>query len=133
VISANELVGIRIDTGGSTCTWRNTLRQSGTFNQGSLNGNAIGRGSREAKANSDNPVSEALVAQIVTSGNENISFTEDVNSGGNVVTGVQQSGMYSVSPDSRTTFNLASGAEIVCYLVTTNRGLLHQRHSRQRR
>lgn len=121
IVSANELVGIRTDTGGSLYV-SNALRQSGTFNQGILNGNAIGRGSREAKANSDNPVSEALVAQIVTSGNENISFTEDVNSGGNVVTGVQQSGMYSVSPDSRTTFNLASGAEIVCYLITTNQG-----------
>ncbi len=121
VISANELAGIRIDSGGSLYV-ENALRQSGTFNQGSLNANAIGRGSREAKANSDNPVSEALVAQIATSGNGNISFTEDINQGGVVETDVQQSGMYSVSSDSRTTFNFTSGAEIVCYLITTNQG-----------
>jgi hypothetical protein len=120
VISAGEMVLMDIDTGGSLIL-ENTQKQSGTFNQGSLNGNAIGRGSRKANANSDNPKSEALVLQLEADGTRNVSFAEDVNSGGTFVQATQL-GTYAVSSDSRTTFNLSTGAVIVCYLVTTNEG-----------
>ena len=120
VISANELVSIRIDNGGSLYV-ENNLRQSGTFNQRSLNGNAIGRGSRKAKANTNSPVSEALVLQFEADGNRNISFAEDVNSGGTFGQATQV-GTYAVSSDSRTVFTLTSGATIVCYLIASNNG-----------
>jgi len=120
VISAGEMVLMDIDTGGNMFV-ENTLRQSGTFNQGSLNGNSIGRGSRKAKADSDSPKSEALVVQVATDGNGNISFAEDINSGGTFGTALQ-TGMYVVSSDSRTVFTLTSGATIVCYLIASNEG-----------
>ncbi len=120
VISSSEMVLMDIDAGGDLFV-ENTLRQSGTFNQGSLNGNAIGRGSRKANANSGNPKSEAIVLQFETTGNGNISFAEDVNSGGTFVQATQ-TGTYVVSPDSRAVFTLTSGATIVCYLIASNNG-----------
>lgn len=119
VISANELVSIRIDNGGSLYV-ENNLRQSGTFNQGTLNGNAIGRGSRQAKADTS-PQSEALVVQVATDGKQNISFTEDINSGGTVGQELQ-SGTYKVASNSRTVFTLTSGGTVVCYLIASNEG-----------
>jgi len=119
VISANELVSIRIDSGGPMFL-QNSLRQSGTFNQGTLIGNAIGRGSRQAKADT-HPQSEALVVQVTTDGKQNITFVEDINSGGTVGQELQ-SGTYAVASNSRTVFTLPSGASIVCYLIAINEG-----------
>jgi hypothetical protein len=121
VISSSELVLIDIDTGGNLYV-ENSLRQSGPFNQGSVNGNAIGRGSRKANANSDDPKSEAVVLLVAASGNGNISFTEDVNSGGSVTTQAEQFGTYAVASNSRTVFTLTSEATIVCYLIASNKG-----------
>lgn len=120
VISASEMVLIDIDTGGELFV-ENTQKQSGTFNQGSLNGNAIGRGSRVSHPGSG-AESEAVVLQIGAGGNGNLSYTQDKNSGGTVTTGVEEFGMYSVSSDSRTTFNLTTGAVVVCYLIASNNG-----------
>jgi hypothetical protein len=118
IVSASELILIDIDSGGNLYV-ESSVRQSGTFNQGSLNGNAIGRGSRKAKANTDNPQSEAIVLQATADGNGDISFAEDLNSGGTFGQATQ-SGTYVVASNSRTVVTLTSGAVIVCYLVTSN-------------
>ncbi|MGD0931029.1 MAG: Ig domain-containing protein [Candidatus Korobacteraceae bacterium] len=120
IISAAEMVLIDIDTGGNIFV-ENTQRQSGTFNQGSLNGNAIGRGSRKARANSDDPISEALVAQLETSGNGNISIAEDINGAGEFGQGTLM-GTYTVDANSRTVITFSSGGMLACYLVITNEG-----------
>ncbi|MFZ0314798.1 MAG: Ig domain-containing protein [Candidatus Korobacteraceae bacterium] len=120
VVSASEMVLTDIDSGGYMFV-ENTQRQSGSFNQGSLNGNAIARGSRKAKANSDSPISEALVGQIETSGNGNISIAEDIN--GNGTFGQQTVfGTYAVASNSRTVITPSSGGMLACYLITTNQG-----------
>ena len=121
VISAHQLVSIRIDPGGSLYV-ENVLRQSGTFNNGTLNGSSVGRGSRQAGANGPSPVSQAFVLLIQTDGNGNINFTEDLNSGGTVTQGATDSGTYMVSSNSRTTFSLTQGGTIICYLITSNEG-----------
>ena len=122
VISAGERTGIEIDSGGALTT-DNSLRQTGgPFNLGSMDGTSVGRGSRQANAGGSSPESQAIVVLIGSSGNGNISFTEDLNSGGTVELNQLETGTYTVASNGRGVFTLASGATIVCYLIATNEG-----------
>ncbi len=121
IISANETVGIRIDNGEPLFTESN-LKQSGTFNLGSLNGSAIGAGSREHNADTNDPDSQATVLQVESSGNGNISFAEDIYT---VAGGLQQgtlTGTYTVASNSRTVITLSNGSTVTCYLIASNQG-----------
>ena len=121
VISASETLGIRIDSGEPLFTESN-LRQSGTFSQGSLNGSAIGSGSRKHNADTDNPDSQAIVLQLESAGNGNISFAEDIYT---VAGGLQQgtlTGTYTVASNSRTVVTLTNGSTVTCYLIASNQG-----------
>ena len=122
VISANETIAIEIDHGGALYVSNGIRQRSTHFSNGSLNGNGVGRGSREAGVGGGNPVSEATTLLLQANGAGSINFTEDVNSGGAVGTGLPQSGTYSVAANSRTVVTLTTGATAVCYLVTTNGG-----------
>ncbi len=122
VISAGEVVGIEIDSGG-TLYVTNVLKQTGRpFNNGSLQGNAIGGESRQTY-NDQTLVSEASVSLLSSDGNGNYSLTQDTNRGGTVAMGMN-SGTYSVASNGRTTAMDSGGGDggEVCYLVQQNEG-----------
>ncbi len=120
VISANEVLLVEIDSGGSV-TITNTLRQSGTMNNGILNGNSAARGSRIHHAGEGDAANQAVVLLINSSGTGNMNLSLDTNTGGTVSLG-SEAGTYAVEPNGRTSINLPGGAVIVCYVVASNEG-----------
>ena len=118
IVSANEVLLIEVDAGGKLITGTE-LRQSGTFNNGSMNGNSVGRGNREHHADS-NPDPQALVLLLTADGNGNVSITEFTNTAG-VIAEAHQPATYAVASNGRAVFTL-QGATIVCYLVGSNQG-----------
>jgi hypothetical protein len=120
VISANEVLLVEIDSGGSI-TISNALRQSGTMNDGILNGNAVGRGSRIHNAGQGSAANQAIVLLINSSGTGNVTFSLDTNTGGTVLQS-SEAGTYSVESNGRTSINLPGGALVACYMVASNEG-----------
>ncbi len=120
VVSANEVFSVDIDSGGPL-TISDALRQSGTFNTGSLNGNSVGFGSRINNAGQDNARNQAIAVLINADGNGDITFNIDTNTGGTF--GQSADGAtYTVASNGRTSLNFSGGAVIVCYLVAQNQG-----------
>jgi hypothetical protein len=122
LVSPNELVGIRIDSGGPLFVENNLRQTRQQWGIGSLNGNAVGRGSREHNADTDNPDSQAIVLQLESGGNGNVSFAEDIYT---VAGGLQQgtlTGTYTVASNSRTVITLSNGSTVTCYLLASNQG-----------
>ncbi len=120
IISDHETVSIGIDSGGPF-TISNGLRQATGLSNSSLNGKAVGRGSRQAHANSPSPVNDATVLLISADGQGNLTFTEDDNNGGVITQGAQLTGTYSVdSSTGRSVFNLSDGSMVICYVIVTN-------------
>ena len=117
VISANELVGIRIDSGESLYV-SSALRQSGgPFTDASLHGNAVARESKHATANNGSPVSEVVVGLVTADGQGNLTITTDENKGGVIAYQQTQRGTYSVASNGRMT-----SLDEVCYIVQQNEG-----------
>jgi hypothetical protein len=120
VVSANEVFLVDIDSGG-LLTVTDALRQSGTMNDGTLNGNSIGFGSRINNAGQDNARNQAIAVLINADGIGDINFNIDTNTGGTF--GQSADGAtYTVASNGRTSLNFSSGAVIVCYLVAQNQG-----------
>lgn len=120
IVSANEVFLVDIDSGG-ILSITDTLRQSGTFNNGSLNGSSVGVGSRINNAGQSNARNQAVAILINANGIGDISFNIDANTGGTF--GQSADGAaYTVESNGRTSFNFSSGAVIVCYLVGQNQG-----------
>jgi len=122
IVSASELVGIRIDSGGPLFVENNLRQTPQQWGTGSLNGNAVGRGSREHNADTNDPDSEAIVLQIESGGSGTISFAEDIYT---VTGGLQQgtaTGTYTVASNSRTVITLSNGSTVTCYLLASNQG-----------
>ncbi len=115
-ITASETVAIEIDSGGALYVI-NSLRQSGgSFGQGSFNGSAVGLGSRIH----DGDQNQALVVLAASSGNGNISFTEDINSGGVITLNDLGTGTYQITSNGRADITFTDESQVICYLVATN-------------
>ncbi len=120
IVSANEVFLEDIDNGG-LLTITDARRQSGTMNNGILNGNGVGFGSRIHNAGQGNANSQAIVLLINSDGSGNMNISIDANTGGTYLQS-QESGTYSVEANGRTALNLPGGAVIVCYMVAGNQG-----------
>jgi Putative Ig domain len=120
IVSANEVLLVDIDSGG-LFTITDAIRQSGTMNDGILNGNGVGFGSRIHNAGQGNANSQAIVLLINSDGNGNMGISIDANTGG-TYSQSQEDGTYSVAANGRTALNLPGGAVIICYMVAANQG-----------
>ncbi len=120
VVSAGEVVGIEIDSGGPLYVLDGLKQSGGPFNNGSLQGNVVGGESKQANP-SGTVVSEADVYLVSTDGNGNYSVSGDRNRGG-TVSMEPSSGTYSVASNGRAAFTDGSGGGggEVCYLVQQN-------------
>ena len=117
VISANEMLFVGADEGGSLYIG-NSLRQSGNMTNGILNGTTVGRGSRQAHANSNSPVSQAIVLLLQFDGNGNVTLNQHTNTGG-TIQNTGGSSTYAVSSNGRAVLSPGS-SPIVCYIVRRN-------------
>jgi len=113
VVSANEMVGIRIDRGAALFV-SDSLRQTGTLNNSILNGSSVARESRQG-SNAGSQVNVANVALATFDGHGNYTFTEDTNQGGTMMQQTTK-GSYSVASNGRTLL----GGSPVCYVVQQN-------------
>ena len=107
-VSANEGLFIEIDSGGSLQTGT-ILRQSGTLNNGTLNGLSIMRAAGETGGGASN----VLVGLVTADGNGNVTIQEDQNKNGAVW---QQTsiGTYSpVAPNSKTVIKFHRGCSLL--------------------
>jgi len=114
-VSRNETLAIEIDSGGGLYVINSLQQSGGSFGLGSINGSAVGGGSRIHNGDQN----QALAVLAASSGNGNISFTEDLNTGGSFTTG-QLDGTYTVASNGRLDATLSDSSQIVCYFVVTN-------------
>jgi hypothetical protein len=116
VVSANEALFIQIDSGGPLV--RGTiLRQSGSFNNGTMNGHSVTR----AAGQSGHGGSNVFVGLITADGHGKVTIKVDQNKDG--VLGQSTSvGTYSVASNSRTVINFTDGSTQYAYLVGPNEG-----------
>jgi hypothetical protein len=117
LISANQIVIGEIQSGGGIVI-ANSLRQSGTLNNGIFNGKAVGRESRSK--NNGMIVSDAFVLLASFDGAGSDSLTIDENFGGTLLLQQMGSGNYSVDPTTGRTFVGGGGGGDICYPVQLN-------------
>jgi hypothetical protein len=116
VVSAGEKLLVAIDAGGALQTGNN-LRQSGSFNNGTMNGHSITR----AAGQSGQGGSNVFVGLVTADGNGNVTAKLDQNKNG-VVGQSTSIGTYSVASNSRTVINFTDGSTQYAYLVGPNEG-----------
>jgi hypothetical protein len=118
VVSANEEISIRTDSGGSLYV-DNAGRQSGTMNLHILDGNSVGWGSRQANAK-NSPESQAVVLLLSFDGNGNVTETQYTNANGALGHSTSMT-TYTVASNGRTLINPGS-SQVVCYVLQQNAG-----------
>ncbi|MFI5118138.1 MAG: hypothetical protein ACHP8B_15710, partial [Terriglobales bacterium] len=123
VVSASEAVIVAIDPAQSGgIEWAGSvLQQSGTFNNGSLNGLSVFYG-QDIRFDSGSPVdeSQAVIISFDGNGNWNITASDD-DLGGTITQGQPEQGTYTVQSNGAITLSQTGHHGLDGFLVSQNR------------